>query len=210
MRTAIIIDKHPVIRKGYTSILSEHFQFESVAEFTNLKELMDTKLFRKSDLMILNITDSHLMNKEMIRKIKSQYCRMLLLIYDEMEHLAFSNILYLRSGANGYLSKQTELDEFLICLKRVLRGDRYVSEKQLDVLLGATLEYANDLQNPLKKMKPLTPRELQIAEYLSQGMRTKNVAERLGLKVSTISTMKAKIFTKLRIDSIVKLHELIH
>lgn len=59
--------------------------------------------------------------------------------------------------------------------------------------------------NSNKKNIKLSEREFEIAQYLSKGMRVSKIAEKLDRRVSTISTIKKSIFTKLEVDSVVKL-----
>ena len=67
---------------------------------------------------------------------------------------------------------------------------------------------------PVKKMKQiyfenkLSKREQEVVKYLISGSKTSNIADVLGLKPNTISTMKRNIFVKLKVDSLIQLYDL--
>jgi DNA-binding NarL/FixJ family response regulator len=67
---------------------------------------------------------------------------------------------------------------------------------------------------PVEKMKKiyfenkLSKREQEVVKYLISGSKTSNIADVLGLKPNTISTMKRNIFIKLKVDSLIQLYDL--
>lgn len=59
------------------------------------------------------------------------------------------------------------------------------------------------------KVDKLSPREKEVAFYIAEGHATKDIAQKIGIKSNTVSTLKKKIFVKLEVDTIVGLYKLL-
>ena len=59
------------------------------------------------------------------------------------------------------------------------------------------------------KVDKLSPREREVAFYIADGLTTKDIAQKIGVKSNTVSTLKKKIFLKLDVDTIVGLYKML-
>ena len=117
-------------------------------------------------------------------------------------------INYLKIGVDGYLSKLNDLAELVACINDISRGKHYICSDALYAML--LTKSTSERPNVQKVNHQLTSREFEVANYLSEGLQTKIIAQKLGRAPSTISTTKANIFKKLKVDNVVKLRDLIH
>lgn len=139
-----------------------------------------------------------------VSEVKSLDPTALIILYGE-EAKPELVISYFKSGINGYLSKHKDLSELITCISIVMSGKRYLNADHMDFLFG----YLVENYRTLKKRDLLTPRQNEIARYLMQGLTTSAIAEQTGLHISTISTFKTAIFSKLGIDNILKLKQVL-
>jgi len=98
-------------------------------------------------------------------------------------------------GLNHYLSKSLGEEEILYVLEKFLKGDLPLNSGESNQVK----------ENPFAS---LAPRELEILHYLLKGMRTKEIAESINLKMNTVSTIKTRIHAKTKTDNLKELLEL--
>jgi len=106
----------------------------------------------------------------------------------------------LDAGASGYLSKACAADELLRAIREAARGRRYLGADIAQRLAFDALD--PNLRSPFDE---LSPRELEVAHMLCQGMRMTDIAARLHLSPKTVSTHKYRLFDKLAISDTVTL-----
>ena len=102
----------------------------------------------------------------------------------------------LKTGASGYLTKQSASDELVKAIRRISKGGRYVSESLADKL-------AFNLNSP-KTEKPhelLSDREFQVLLLIGSGKPTKEAGKELSVSLSTINTYRKRIFEKMNLET---------
>ena len=110
----------------------------------------------------------------------------------------------LEAGASGYLGKAYDAAELLRAVRDVARGKKYLASAiaQGIALSGMTRDAASPFDM-------LTPREMEVALLLNQGMRQEAIARRLSLSAKTINTHKSRLFEKLGIRDSIALARLV-
>ena len=110
----------------------------------------------------------------------------------------------LEAGASGYLGKACDANELLRAVRDVYRGKKYLASAiaQGIALSGMRGEAASPFD-------ALTPREMEVALLLNQGMRQEAIAKRLSLSAKTINTHKSRLFEKLGIRDSIALARLV-
>ncbi|WP_228413542.1 LuxR C-terminal-related transcriptional regulator [Chryseobacterium sp. CH21] len=123
-------------------------------------------------------------------------------IQDDLKILIFSGydkdvaIQYIREGAEGYLNKQSSEEEIKNAVKTVIeKGYFYPAD-----LIGLIIQNKRD--NPVEK---LSSREYEIFKLLADGNGNLEIANRLNIQMSTVSTYKKRIFQKLNVANIAEL-----
>ena len=202
----VLIDKHPILRTGLAFFLKDHFNEATILESDSVTTFHESYRDQKPDLIILGISqDSTGNNLSFINIVKKKYPKASIVLYDEKPGTSMV-FHYLKAGIKGYLSKQNNLTELIDCISDVLKGRRYICNEVLEIILNGNFVEKN---TSMDENMSLTSREYEIAQYLSQGMKTSLIAQTLGRKMSTISTIKTNIFKKLDVDNILKLREVL-
>lgn len=109
---------------------------------------------------------------------------------------------FIGKGAKGFISKQANIKDLENAIQTILRGEIYLSAYMKDSLFSTVKSDA--LENPLDL---LSNRELQIVEYMVLGMGTKEIAGKMNLDITTISTYRRRAFDKLDVQNVIELKE---
>ena len=195
----IIADKHQIIREGLKMILKAEQDLVVVAEAQTETQMKDKIRNIPSDILLLDMDMSGRNGIELINEIKR--------INPKLPVLALSihpgdkqSLRILKSGASGYLCKDSAYDELVIAIRKIHTHGRYLSESLSEQLAFSIM--------PEKKPKPheqLSNRELETMYMLVSGKKVKDIAAELALSISTVFTYRCRIFEKLDINTNVEL-----
>lgn len=196
-----IIDDHFIYRKGLTHIIENNFPTPEILE-RNAGEGTETALVHfNPHVIMMHLENIHEREGFMLAsKFKSLFPNTPLVIYEENAN--YNKALKgLRAKIDAYLDKNCEEDEFIKCIKTVLEGKNYLCKSVQQHIIEQVIQR----KIPLKTPGILSLRESEIARLISDGERTSGIALILGLKSSTVSTVKATIFAKLGVSNVVEL-----
>lgn len=196
-----IIDDHFIYRKGLTHILENNFPKTEILE-RNAGEGTETALVHfNPHVIMMRLENIHEREGFMLAsKYKSLFPNTPLVIYEESAN--YNKALKgLRAKIDAYLDKNCEEEEFVKCVKTVLEGKNYLCKSVQQHIIEQVIQR----KIPLKTPGILSLRESEIARLISDGERTSGIALILGLKSSTVSTVKATIFAKLGVNNVVEL-----
>lgn len=198
-KNILIVDDHLVVRTGVSIILEEEFKDIIISTTDNYQE---TLLFignNKVDLVILDVNIIGGKNTAMIAEIKQLQPLTKILIfsmYEEDTHAC----PYIIAGANGYLNKLSDKIQLITAVDSVLKNGKFLTQNTIELLINAST--GKEHLNPLDV---LSKREMEITMLLIQGHGNIEIAQKLNIHLTTVSTHKNKIFSKLNITNIVSL-----
>lgn len=191
----LIADDHTIVRKGIRQILAEEFTDAEIEEVADAEELIKSVIRDKWDVVISDLAmpgKSGLEALAQIKPIAPTLPVLILSIHPEEQYA----IRVLKAGAAGYLSKDTAPEELVIAVHRVLQGKRYITISIAEKIAD-TLNHDND-----KKLhETLSDRELNVFKMIASGKQVSEVAELLNLSVTTVSTYRARIMTKMNMKN---------
>lgn len=204
-----VIDKHPVFRKGLNHIIHGNFEDVKILEADSVVHFYESFSDQNPDIFIIGV-GQHGEERTIkpILMIKKWYPSGNVIVYDEDHKPSLLISEYLKVGVNGYLTKESELDEILDCMKDVAGGKRYLNGDFLIWMLNR-FQIGKKRKDIPKIENKLTTRQLEIAKHFADGMKTTSIAKKLGLKTSTVSTIKNIVFKKLSIENILELRDII-
>lgn len=195
----LIVDDHLVVRTGVSIILEEKLKNIAISTTDNYNETLGLLRKKKFDLIILDINIPGGRNTAMIQEIKDLQADVKILIfsvYEEDTHAC----PYIIAGANGYLNKLSDKKKLTNAIDTILKTGNYLTPEIIKELVKASTN--KESINPLDK---LSKREREISELLIQGDGNIEIANKLSIQLTTVSTHKNKIFNKLNIKNIVEL-----
>ncbi|MFL9829773.1 response regulator [Flavobacterium sp. ARAG 55.4] len=195
----LIVDDHLVVRTGVSIILEEKFKNITITTSENYNETLAVLKEKKFDLIILDINIPGGRNTamiEQIREIQEDVKILIFSVYEEETHAC----PYVIAGANGYLNKLSDKKKLTSAVDSILKTGNYLTPDIIKNLVKASTN--KESINPLDK---LSKREREISELLVQGDGNIEIANKLSIQLTTVSTHKNKIFNKLHIKNIVEL-----
>jgi two-component system invasion response regulator UvrY len=195
MIRALIADDHAVVRRGLRELLTESREVAVTGEAGTARETLEQVRTGKWDVLVLDINLPDASGLDVLREVKQlapQLPVLILTIYAEDQFA----VRALRSGAAGYLTKQSAPEELLDAIRKVVRGGRYISPA-----LAERLALLADPQAERQPHEALSEREFQVFRTLASGRTVSQVADLLHLSVKTISTYRARVLEKMALQT---------
>lgn len=195
----MIADDHSVVRRGIKQILSDENDMKVLGEASNADEVFSLLNTDKWDLLILDITMPGKSGLDILLDLKKKKPEMKILILSmhPEEEIA---LRALKTGADGYLSKDSVPVELIRAIRKVTGGGKYISSN-----LAESLIFSNNKESFNLPHEKLSEREFQVLCLLASGHSLTQIAEKFLLSVKTISTYRSRILEKLNLKSNVDL-----
>ena len=192
----LIVDDHPIVREGLRRIIGQERNLAVCGEAESPREAMTAIRELKPDVVIVDISLKEGDGIELIKDARAQNPTLPILVLSMHDETIYAERM-LSAGANGYVMKQAASDQFLMALRRVLRGGIYVSEVVSNrVIRKLASGGAYGSENPIDR---LSNRELQILQMIGRGLSTREAAEDLSLSVKTVESHRQRIRRKLNL-----------
>ncbi|MDH5203223.1 MAG: response regulator transcription factor [Nitrospirota bacterium] len=194
----LIVDDHPIFRKGLTQLINQETNFTVCGEAEDTHKALEAISEQKPDLIIVDISLKGIDGIELIKKIKLKYSNLSVLVVSMHDESFFAERA-LRAGARGYIMKQEAVEKMMEAICKVLNGEIYVSEKIGSKLLEKFIDGKPDkMYSPLEA---LSDRELEVFQLIGQGLETRQVAKELHVSIKTVESYRAHIKEKLKIKT---------
>jgi DNA-binding NarL/FixJ family response regulator len=199
----LLADDHMLIRQGMIFILDAagiNYEAFHASNFWQIRECINDNPIH------IAIIDAHFPegnSLQIITEIKEKKPEIKILIFSGIDENIHA-LKYLNAGADGFLSKLSEEKEIEEAIFSIIEKGEYISPVTQALLMNSLNN--RNLVNPLLS---LTERELEIARMYAAGYGNLEIANMLDVKQNTISTIKKRMFKKLKIENIVKLIELV-
>jgi two-component system nitrate/nitrite response regulator NarL len=193
--SVIVIDDHPLFRKGVADLIAMEPSLRLVGEATNGEAGIRLAQATDPDLILLDLNMKGMDGLETLRQLRAADvdARIVMLTVSDSEE---DVVAALRAGADGYLLKDMEPEDILDSLRRATAG-RMVISRQLTELLARALREEQRPQRP--EEAGLTGREEEILRLIAKGYSNKLVARELDLAVGTVKVHVKHILKKLRL-----------
>jgi DNA-binding NarL/FixJ family response regulator len=190
----VLVDDHPVVRKGLRALLEAEPDLSVVGEAASGQEAIDLVERLKPALLIVDLRMPGLDGLEVTRQVsrRSPHTRVLILSMHANEAYVTEG---LRSGATGYVLKDTDSPSLLLAVREVAAGGRYLSPPLSELIVEAYLQKSQD--GSLDAYETMTARERQILLLAAEGGTNADIAARLSISPRTAETHRAHLMRKL-------------
>lgn len=188
----LLVDDHPLMRRGINQLLSFEDEFEVVAEASNGTDAVAQNHEHQPDLILLDLNMKGMSGLDTLNALRADECDATIVILTVSDSPADIEAI-VKAGADGYLLKDTEPDELIDLLKVSLRGNKAYSKE--------VAQYLVDRENTSTVFDDLTEREMQILQQVAKGLRNKQIADTLFISESTVKVHMKSLLKKLKVPS---------
>jgi len=190
----LIADDHAIVREGLRALLATEPDLELVAEATDGVQAVDKARALKPDVILLDLMMPRMDGVEAIAEIKKdwQEARIIVLTSFSDDEKVFSAI---RSGALGYLLKDSSPQDLLHAIHTVANGEGFLSP----TIASKVMREINQPPKLPPTKDPLTERENEILQLVAQGLTNDQIAEKLVVSERTVRTHVSNILAKLQL-----------
>ena len=193
----LIIDDHPVVRRGLAGLINEADDLTVCGEADSLSQGLALLRELKPALALVDLSlgDGH--GLELIKQARAEGLTTRLLVVSMMDESLYADRV-LRAGAEGYLRKEEATENIVTAIRDVLIGKVYLSATATARVLNQVATKDGVDKTPIET---LSDRELEVFELLGSGLSSRDIAERLELSVKTVETYREKIKAKLSLKN---------
>lgn len=192
----VLVDDHHVVRKGLALLLNSQEDFEVVAEATNGAEAVQQAKELSPDIIVMDLVMPVLNGIEATKQIIENNPKQKILILTSFSDQDYA-IPVLEAGANGYLLKESNPDDVIIGIRKIMNGEKTIHSKVTDELLLALHTRKNN-ESPLHHS--LTKREKEVLKEITNGKSNKEIASSLFITEKTVKTHVSNILAKLNVQ----------
>ena len=195
----LLADDHAVVRDGIKSVIEKMGKgITVVGEATDGRELLKTAKTTRADVYIIDIAMPNLSGMEAMERLLKQNPQARVLILS----MYYEKILVeraFRSGARGYLIKESASDEIVRAIREIYQGRYFLSPRISGYLVQGFVNPGS--RDSTKLESALTSRQREILMLISEGLTEKEIARQLNISVHTVHVHKNNIMEKLDIHT---------
>lgn len=195
--TVMLVDDHPLLRKGLRQLLAFEEELQIVAEASSGAEAITLANELDPDLIILDLNMQGMDGHQTLKKLRDDGVTsriVMLTVSDSNEDV----IKAISSGADGYLLKDSDPDELLDQIKKAVHGKMVLSEAVNAALADAI---RRPVEKPATDLSQLTNREQEILELIAKGRSNKLIARELDISDGTVKVHVKHLLKKLNLRS---------
>jgi DNA-binding NarL/FixJ family response regulator len=192
----LIADDHAIVRQGFKQIFSETEDLVVAGEADDGAEALQLARQQEWDVFLLDVTMPNRNGIDTLKQLKKEFPKLPVLILSMHPEEQYA-VRAIKSGASGYLTKQSAPELLVTAIRQVARGKKYVSPAVAEQLANALV--AGDGEKPPHEL--LTDREYQVFRLIAAGKPLTQIADELNLAVATISTFRTRIIEKTGLKS---------
>lgn len=197
-----IVDDHPIVRKGLGQLINQEEDLVICGEAENAEAALELLKKVKPDLAIVDISLRGIDGIELTKLIRARFDNIPVLVVSMHDESLFAERA-LKVGARGYIMKQEAIEKMMEAIRKVLRGELYVSERVSANIVKRFVDgKAEGISSPEEL---LSDRELEVFHLIGQGFATRQIADQLHVSVKTVETYRANIKEKLNLKNATEL-----
>jgi DNA-binding NarL/FixJ family response regulator len=196
-----LVDDHPIVRQGMKELIEQEPDLTVCGEADNHLHALRGIAAAKPDGAIVDISlNKDMGGLELIKDLKVQFPDLPVLVLSFHDENVLAERA-LRAGAKGYVMKEQATEKVLIAIRRILKGEIYLSERLASRMLSQVVDRGSRTAPPATSVDLLTDRELEVFQMIGRGLGTRRIAEDLHLSIKTIEAYRMHIRDKLKLKN---------
>lgn len=192
--TVLLADDHPIVRQGMRHLLQAESDFKVVGEATDGLETVQLVEKHRPNVLIVDMMMPGLNGLEVLRQVKKRSPATFSIVLSMQSADAYV-VEALKSGASGYVLKDSGPSELVNAIRQVIQGERFLSPKLSERLIDAYVQTSHT--SVLDLYETLTDREREVLQMVSEGLTTPEIAKRLSISPRTAELHRGRMMSKL-------------
>jgi two-component system invasion response regulator UvrY len=192
----LCVDDHAIFRQGVKQILLQHDRQTKIGEAATSEAAMQLVRESRWDVVILDLSLPDRSGLQLLTELKREQPDLPVLILSMHADDEYA-LRALRTGASGYVTKESAPEELVTAVQKVTRGGRYMTPA-----LAEKVAFA--VASPSSVEKPhqaLSERELEVLRLIGAGKSLKEIAAMLSLSVKSVGTYRSRVLEKMNMST---------
>ncbi len=191
----LIADDHPLILKGLKILIDEESDMKIVDIAIDGSEALKKLRTNKYDIAVMDISMPKKTGVEILEELKYEKIKtpiLILSVYPEEQYA----MRLIKTGASGYLTKDTAPEELVTAIRKIVSGGKYISK-------NLTSKMIEEITEPTHK-KPhelLSNREFRVMCLIATGKSLKEIGDELNINIKTVSTYRTRLLEKMKMET---------
>lgn len=198
----VLIDDHPVVRRGMNDLLSHEPDLLVCGEAEGETDALVTLEEQRPDVVVLDLTLKDGNGVDLIKQIRGRFHDTRIVVLTMHDESLFGARCF-RAGASGFVNKEEASEKVIEAIRTVCTGRLYLSDRLAERVLRRAFGTTEDPS--ASELDNLTDRELEVFGMIGRGMTTRQIADRLHLSHKTIESYRENIKAKLNLQNAVEL-----
>ena len=191
----LIVDDHAIVREGLKQILAEVDDIEVAGEADSSSRALQLARREPWDMVLMDITMPDRSGIETLQLMRKEHPGLQVLMLSMHRETQYA-VRALKSGAAGYLNKQSAPAQLVDAIRMVASGKKYISAEVAQELASQISGERDSLPH-----EGLSNREYQTLCMIASGLPVSSIADKLALSVKTISMYRARLLKKMQLKN---------
>jgi DNA-binding NarL/FixJ family response regulator len=187
----VIADDHAIVREGLKRIVADAPDLRVESEAADGDEVIRLVREREFDVLVLDLSMPGRSGMELIKLVKAERPRLRILVLSMHQEAQYA-VRAIKSGASGYLTKESAPAQLVQAIRKVASGGAFISAEVAEQLALGAMPGGEKAPH-----EALSDREFEVFRQLVAGVSVTDIAGHLKLSVKTVSTHKANLMQKL-------------
>ncbi len=199
--SVIVVDDHPLFRRGVVDVVNESESFEVIAQYESAQQLLDEIDSLDVELLLLDLQMPETSGLDVLKLLRKERSDLKIIILTACsDHTMILEAL--KFGANGYLQKDTPANEIISYLKSTLAGQIALNPDAVTMLASHVRdEQVEESQQPNQILSNMTERERETLFLIAEGLNNKLIARKLGISDGTVKVYVKSLLRKVDLHS---------
>ncbi|MBI9102782.1 MAG: response regulator transcription factor [Spirochaetales bacterium] len=194
--TVVIVDDHPIVRQGFEQLLEQEPDLVVIGGAEDAVGALELIAKKVPDIALVDLSLKNSSGLELIKDLIVLYPDIKILVISLHDEEVYAERT-IRAGARGFIMKAEATENVVGAVKRVLKGEIYLSEEMKSQMLERLV--AGKKKSSTSIIDDLSDREIQVFELMGEGMKNQAIAAKLHISIKTVETYKSHLKSKLNL-----------
>ena len=192
----MIVDDHTLIRETWSFLLGKNENFDVVAECGDGERAIELARDKRPDVVLLDINMAPMSGFDVLKMIRKYSPSSKIIGVSMHSQPAYAKKM-LQMDARGYVTKNSSKEEMIKAILEVNHGNKYICDEIKNIISEQLLDEKEDSPN----INALTEREMQIINFIKEGLSSKEIATSLNISLKTVEVHRHNILKKLKLKN---------